>query len=220
MRHIFNSAGRLSAIVSVWTIIGYLTVDTALAHEGPPFPILMDEPLASYKVSVWADPDIGEATFYVVVETPDGAIPQTEPQVTLWVEPVSGRLDRVGLPGRRQSLRNRMQFEMNPYFDQRDQWNVGIRIDVMGGEAQELVTQVESTPPGLGVWDFVIYLFPFVLFGGLWVVGLVRGRGRSSIQSGKGRLAEAEPESHADQPLLGSATSESERSPNAAEVRS
>lgn len=38
----------------------------------------------------------------------------------------------------------------------------------------ELTTQIESTPPGFGLWDFVIYLFPFLLLGGMWVLAMLR----------------------------------------------
>jgi hypothetical protein len=37
-----------------------------------------------------------------------------------------------------------------------------------------LTTQVISTPPGYGYWDFAIYLFPFLLLGGFWAVAMRR----------------------------------------------
>jgi hypothetical protein len=148
------------------------------AHEGPPFPILMDEPTAGYVVSVWADPDIGEAVFYVQVAAADGQRPQADaaPAVTLWVEPTSGRLSRIEYEGVRQDLRNRLQFEVRPHFDQRDMWTVGVRLQTPGGTSEELTTEVESTPPGLGAWDLAIYSLPFALLAGLWVVAIVRRR--------------------------------------------
>lgn len=148
----------------------------ALAHEGPPFPIMMDEPAGDVVVSVWADPDIGEATFFIIVETPEGKMPAQAPEVSMWTEPVSGRLERVNYETRRESLRNTMQFTATPYFDQRDFWTVGFRIKSAQGDSKELATQVESTPPGFGPWDLAVYLFPFVLMGGLWVTAMVRRR--------------------------------------------
>jgi hypothetical protein len=148
------------------------------AHEGPPFPILMDQPTASYVVSVWADPDIGEAVVYVQVATADGERPGDDaaPAVTLWVEPTSGRLSSVEYEGQRQSLRNLLQYEVRPHFDQRDMWTVGVRLQPSSGRPETVTTEVESTPPGLGAWDVAIYLFPFALLGGMWVVALVRRR--------------------------------------------
>jgi hypothetical protein len=92
----------------------------------------------------------------------------------MWVEPVSGRLPRARYEAKQQTLRNQMQFEAAPHFDQRDIWDVGFHVAPPGGETLELTTQIESTPPGYGPWDLVIYLFPFVLLGGLWLAAMVR----------------------------------------------
>lgn len=159
------------ALLAVMIFIGPAA---ALAHEGPPFPILMDKPVSDYIVSVWADPDIGEAQFYIIVEGPEGGPPRQIPKVSMWVEPLSRRLDRVNYEATEQSLRNQLKFEARPSFDQRDQWTVGFQITAPGKEPQELATQVESTPPGYGLWDFVIYLFPFVFLGAFWVVAMRR----------------------------------------------
>lgn len=148
----------------------------AFAHEGPPFPILMDVPAGDDLVSVWADPDIGEAVFYVVLQTPSGGPPRSEPTVSMWTEPVSGRLARATYPAARQNLRGRVQFEAHPFFDQRDMWTVGFRIEPPGAAAHELLTQVESTPPGAGAWDLLIYFFPFALVGVLWIAAMARRR--------------------------------------------
>lgn len=166
---------RLALVLAAWSWL-MLSTDCASAHEGPPFPILMDKPAAGHVVSVWADPDIGEATFYVIVETPAGAMPDQEPKVALSVQPVSGRLERVEYAGKRQNLSGRMQFEFTPEFDQRDMWTVVVQLETAAGAAGQLTTEVESTPPGLGVWDFAIYLFPFVLLGAMWIAGMIRRR--------------------------------------------
>jgi hypothetical protein len=136
----------------------------------------MDEPIPGYLVSVWADPDIGEATFYVVTEPDPGAAatPTAAPRVEVWVEPVSQRLDKATYPAERQAMRNRIQFFAAPQFDRQEMWNVGVVVHSPSGPTSELVTQVEATPPGAGPWDVLIYLFPFVLFGGLWTLGMIR----------------------------------------------
>ena len=102
-------------------------------------------------VSVWADPDIGEALFYVVVESPEGGPPTSPPkQVSMWAEPTSGRLQRTNYDATPQTLRNQLQFEARPYFDQRDVWTVGFCLVGPHGRRDELTTEVESTPPGRG----------------------------------------------------------------------
>lgn len=172
-----NETSGRNGIVATSALITAIAVGVAFpasAHEGPPFPILVDRPLSDYVVSVWADPDIGEALFYVILETPDGQIPSQPPEVSMWVEPVSGRLDRTTRVTTRQPLRSQMQFEAHPHFDQQDMWTVGIQIQGPDGVLHELATQVESTPPGYGGWGLAIYLFPFLLLGTLWIVAMIR----------------------------------------------
>ncbi len=151
----------------------------ASAHEGPPFPILVDQATPDYVVSVWADPDIGEATFYVITEPRSTSPGETAsslepPRVEVWVEPANGRLARKTYPATQQAMRNRIQFLAEPYFDQQEMWSIGIVVHSPQGKTSELMTEVEATPPGAGAWDVLIYLFPFVLFGGLWTLGMVR----------------------------------------------
>ncbi|QEF98765.1 hypothetical protein Mal15_28210 [Stieleria maiorica] len=158
----------------LWSMPSACMVGSAWAHEGPPFPILIDHSVANHTVSVWADPDIGEARFFIVVETRDGNRPSEAPKVSLWTEPTSGRLDRASYAAEQQPLRHSMQFFAEPYFDQRDFWNIGIRVSSTGGETEEIMVKVESTPPGYGAWDLAIYLFPFVLIGGAWSYAMAK----------------------------------------------
>lgn len=140
----------------------------------------MDAKAGPSVVSVWADPDIGEALFYVVLETKDGGLPPEPAGVSMWTEPIDGRLARASYDGRRQTLRNRMQYELRPFFDERRQWRVGFQIQRADGRIDEVQAQVESTPPGWGAWDLLIYAFPFGLLGALWIVAIVRQRRRRS----------------------------------------
>ncbi|OYP31635.1 hypothetical protein [Rhodopirellula sp. MGV] len=151
-----------------------ISAPTADAHEGPPFPVQLDQPAAGYKISTWADPDIGEARFFIIVETESGEMPNDEPTIRLWTEPVDQRLPRETYEATKQSLRGSLQFLSKPLFDKRDHWNVGIQITSPSGEAGETIVQVESTPPGYGPWDLAIYLFPFALIGGAWCVAMAK----------------------------------------------
>lgn len=62
------------------------------AHEGPPYPVLVDQRCGPYRVSVWGDPDVGTGTFFITLETPRGVRFVHPTTVRLAVAPVSGRL--------------------------------------------------------------------------------------------------------------------------------
>ncbi|WP_436715841.1 hypothetical protein U8335_26860 [Roseiconus lacunae] len=161
-------------VIGTFSLGSMTYVNRVAAHEGPPFPIIVDEPIGQWRVSVWTDPDIGDARFFVIVENSHGELPRTVPAVELWTQPVSKRLDRVSYHAKKQALRNRVQFFAKPTFDMRDFWTVGIRLIDSKGVAKQLTAEVESTPPGQGIWDLAIYLFPFLLIGGVWIFAMVR----------------------------------------------
>ena len=62
------------------------------AHEGPPFPLFVDKKVDRYLVSVWTDPDVGTAQFFVIVNAQDAAALPADLRVQIGVQPVSGRL--------------------------------------------------------------------------------------------------------------------------------
>src|SRR6202008_3808988 len=62
------------------------------AHEGPPFPLFVDQKVDRYVVSVWTDPDVGTALFFVIVNDQD--LPP-ELHVRIGVQAVIGRLAEV-----------------------------------------------------------------------------------------------------------------------------
>jgi hypothetical protein len=162
----------------VATLIGLLDAPAA-AHRGPPFPVLVDHRLSHFPfvMSVWADPDIGDARFFIILEPADNShTHEPAPAVSFWVEPISGRQPRTPYAATREVFRDRdhIQFAAHPYFDQRDQWRVGVELARREGPAEEVVLQIESTPPGLGPWDLALYVLPFLLFGGLWAKALVQ----------------------------------------------
>lgn len=179
-------------IAIVVTMVAVCLPSPATAHEGPPFPILIDKPAGDYLVSIWADPDIGDAKFFIILESSKGGPPDHVADVSMWIEPISGRLERQEFPAEQQKLRSQVQYVSLPYFDQQDMWNIGFLIRDKTDELHEITAQVESTPPGYGRWDFVIYLFPFVLIACLWILAMLRRNARAQELSQVGN-APAEP---------------------------
>jgi len=146
---------------------------TVSAHEGPPFPLFVDQKLDPYVVSVWTDPDVGTALFYVIVSGKQGSTPPADLQVQIGIQPASGRLAEVFYTGQRENLQGQTQYAAQVQFDAQELWRVRVRLQSSQGNAETIAT-VEATPPGYGRWDLLIYLLPFLAIGLLWAIAMVR----------------------------------------------
>ena len=143
---------------------------SANAHEGPPFPLFVDQKIDRYVVSVWTDPDVGEALFFVIINTTE--LPP-DLRVQIGVQPVSGRLPEAFYACERENLRDQVQYRTQVNFDAQELWRVRVRLESAQGNAETVAT-VEATPPGYGRWDLLLYLLPFLAIGILWAIALVR----------------------------------------------
>lgn len=141
----------------------------AAAHDGPPYPIVVDEELGGHLISVWADPDVGLGTFYLYVEQAEGA------HVEIEVEPTDDHLPGAvyeAVPAEEDAP---YQLVGEVDFDRRGEWEVRFIMDGLGGsEVRALV--VDVTPPGAGRIDLLWFLFPFVAVGFLWIKVLLKRR--------------------------------------------
>jgi hypothetical protein len=141
------------------------------AHEGPPFPLFVDQKVDRYVVSLCSDPDVGDALFFVIVNS-QAQLP-TDLQVQIGVQPASGRLPEAFYAGERESVSGQVQYRALVHFDAEELWRVRVRLQSSTGNA-ETSTTVEATPPGYGRWDLLVYLFPFLAVGLLWAVAMFR----------------------------------------------
>jgi hypothetical protein len=156
-----------------WLLIIFFLATTASAHEGPPFPLLVDQKIDRYVVSVWTDPDVGTALFFVIVSAREPDKIPDDLQVQVGVQPASGRLPEVFYTSARENLRGQIQYRAEVHFDAQEVWQVRVRLLSGQGTAETLAT-VEATPPGYGRWDLLIYLLPFLAIGVLWILAIVR----------------------------------------------
>jgi hypothetical protein len=141
-----------------------------IAHEGPPFPLFVDQKVDRYVVSVWTDPDVGTALFFVILNTSD--LP-ADLRVQIGVQPVSGRLPEAFYVAQRESLQNQIQYRAEVHFDAQELWRVRVRLESAQGSAETVAT-VEATPPGYGRRDLLLYLLPFLAVGLLWAIAMIR----------------------------------------------
>ena len=154
-------------------VLIFLLVRTINAHEGPPYPLFVDQKLDPYVVSVWTDPDVGEALFFVIVNAQQGTALPADLRVQVGVQPDSGRLPEAVYSGERENLQGQVQYRAQVYLDREELWRVRVRLESSAGNAETIAT-VEATPPGYGRWDLLVYLLPFLGVGVLWAVAMVR----------------------------------------------
>jgi len=144
------------------------------AHVGPPFPIIENERAGPYVITVWAHPDLGTGAFYVILAPAPGIAMPDSIMVEVSVQPLSGRLPEATYTAARQDdVRDRVQYYTEAEFDQQEVWRVRVRVSGAAG-AGEVYSQVEPTPTTYGRWDLLIYAFPLVLFGSLWMCVILR----------------------------------------------
>jgi hypothetical protein len=148
-----------------------LIAPPAAAHEGPPYPVLVDQKTGPYTLSLWADPDVGTGTFYAML---DGTLPETT-TVRLWVQPADRRIPEVCYTAKRRPSRDGVRYVAETHFETQGWWRVRIVVQGPRGAA-ETETQVEVTPPGLGAFDLVLYAAPFLAVAFLWFRAAFRRR--------------------------------------------
>jgi hypothetical protein len=157
------------------SLLTFLCVPNAAAHNGPPFPIITDQRVGPYIVSLWTHPDLGTGLFFVMVDPlPGGTIPK-DLRVQIGVQPASGRLAEVVYSAWLQDLRGQVEYKTEVQFDQQENWKVRLILasSAGGGEA---ISQVVPTPTGFGRWDLLLYLLPFLGVGFLWVTAITKRR--------------------------------------------
>ena len=162
----------------------------ARGHNGPPFPIIVDQRVGPCIVSLWTHPDIGVGTFFVMVDAAPGHAIPSDVKIDLGMQPVSGRLAEVIYPTRRENLRGQIEFKTEVNFDRQEFWRARLILHSSQGDG-ESTASVEATPAGFGRWDLLLYLLPFAGVGFLWFKAVTAKRSyrRKQLNTGKPPVA-------------------------------
>src|SRR5687768_12582148 len=96
-------------------------VKNVSAHEGPPYPLFVDRKVDPYVISVWTDPDVGDALFFVIVNAAE--LPP-DLRVQVGVQPVSGRLAETFYAAERENVQGQVQYRAQVQFDAEEFWRV------------------------------------------------------------------------------------------------
>lgn len=164
---------------------GVLTASAASAHEGPPYPIVSNQLLGRYRISVWTDPDTTDdgsagGQFWVMIDPAragDSVPPDVQAVVT--IRP----LDRDGSPLSAQAAPvNQDPSRQFATLVMDHEGRFAVHVDVASA-AERVSTDAEvQATYDLRPTRFVlvIYLIPFLLVGFLWTTLLVRRRRAAS----------------------------------------
>ncbi|HKI05695.1 MAG TPA: hypothetical protein VKK31_27190 [Thermoanaerobaculia bacterium] len=164
---------RRFAGIAVLVLLGCLP---AWAHQGPPFPIVVDQRAGPYVASVWTDPDVGTAVFFVVLEPPKGGSLPAKTRVQIGLQPVSKRLAEEIYEAEPQKVSDGARYLASAPLDKAEMWRVRVLLDGSEGGG-ELTAAVEATPDGtLGPLASLVYLLPFLGVGLLWLKAALRRR--------------------------------------------
>lgn len=170
----------------------------AIAHSGPPFPIVTSEAHGPYKISIWTDPDatdngIAAGQFWVVIDpsTKGAAIPAgTHALVSVRplndVVPAGPRAPAEKLTSAATPVRGDLTNQFaTVVLDHEGPFAVHVDVDGPLGAAR-IDSRIDATydlrpAPYMLAW----YLGPFVLAGLLWTRLLLRRRTLARGQSGR-----------------------------------
>ena len=158
-------------LASVFMLCASFAPSVARAHEGPPFPVIVDRVAGPYIVSVWADPDVGTGTFFVTFDPPVFSN-ASDTRVVVEVQPASRRLPPAHYDAHHQPDE---AFRADVPFDREERWTVTLSVTGSRGDGR-VAFDVNVTPPGYGRWDLLIYFTPFAVLGGLWLAVALKKR--------------------------------------------
>jgi hypothetical protein len=162
-------------IAGIWLL---LTIAfPAAAHNGPPFPIIVDRHVGPYVISLWTHPDVGTGLFWIIMEPSRGTAVPKNLKIEIGVQPVSGRLQEKRYAARLDTSSAQEQYIVEVPFDAQELWRIRVLLDSSAGHGESTAT-VEVTPPGLGRWDLLWYASPFAAVAFLWFRALMRRRKR------------------------------------------
>ena len=129
------SLRRASFLVAF--IIALVFANTTRAHEGPPYPLFIDRSVAGYTISVWTDPDVGEALFFVIIgESQYARFAATDMRVQIGVQPVSGRLPEAFYAAERENVKGQIQYRAQVHFDAEELWRVRVKLESAMGDVE------------------------------------------------------------------------------------
>ena len=161
----------------MFILFSLLVISEVFAHEGPPYPILVDQKFLTYKLSVWADPDTENGTFLFY---PEGENLKSDNYIyEVKATPQMGSKEILkGTSLQSVDEKGKFTYTATIPFSSEGMWNVEIKVkNKQNGDI--LLNQtiaVSVTPPGPNPMETLIYMIPFVLLGLIWIKVVIHKR--------------------------------------------
>lgn len=176
-----STASVRKVFIAAFALVTLVHASSSWAHEGPPFPILEDQRVGNDSVSIWTDPDVGQGTVYVIIEPSDRTKNVEIAAALLGVAPVSARLPERTYELHSEPVRVGARYIARVELDRQEMWR--FRVHVTGTtQTQDLIASVEATPAGtIGPIGLLLYAFPFVAVGLLWLKAVMRSSTRPRL---------------------------------------
>jgi len=152
----------------------------ALAHTGTAIPLLTDADAGPYRLALWANPEVQEATFWVLL--PDATAPAEAFAIALTLAPEDGHAGprtiqmawepSPGVPGEH-------RYEAITALDAPGAWSVVASVEGPDGHGEANAT-FEALPEGPTDYEGWASVLPFALLGLLFAGGYWARRRRAS----------------------------------------
>jgi hypothetical protein len=159
----------------------FVVASVAAAHDGPPYPIVSNQLLGRYRISVWTDPDTTDdgsagGQFWVMIDPARvGDSVPSDVQAVVTIRP----LDRDGAPqtARTEAVSDDPSRQFAAVtMDHEGRFAVHVDVESASGRVSadaEVQATYDLRPSR---FMLVIYVLPFLLAGFLWTTLLVRRR--------------------------------------------
>ncbi len=176
-------AGQWRRAIATTIVLLAAGARPALAHSGPPYPIVQTQTFGPYQVSVWTDPDTTDdrtpaGRFWITVKPAraDAALP---PETRVHVSIAPADRDGATVDADAETIdHDATQHLVALLMDHEGPFRVHVSIDGPLGRA-DLDSRVDATydlrPAPMLMFVFAM---PFVLVGFLWIKVLLRRRRR------------------------------------------
>ncbi|MCA9002560.1 MAG: hypothetical protein KDB61_11590 [Planctomycetes bacterium] len=184
-----------------WIPTFFILIPLLSAHEGPPYPICVDEEMGPITLSIWADPDVGEGTFYYYLDPPTDGV-QVQAVAQFQGLPGGDPVDQVPIAEVRGT--SHVPNEPSAYqqigtlpFEHRGDWQVTFRVQGEERPLGEIRLDIDVTPPGLGTLYLLWYAIPFFAAAAIWLRMFLasrdHARNQESTLEGGGPFAQSSP---------------------------